>query len=405
MVLGLAGCGSSHGVASNDSHVSDPVSTLVNSATVAPGGGEQSGSVVARVGNAVITKSALDGRMAIVAQGESPPENIIPVPPDFTACISRLAEYDRKSGNSAAATATAQLKKTCAALYEKLLKNSLEPLISGYWVIGGAAEDGLVVSDQSTKQLFSRAAQKQFRSAAKFRSFLAATGQNVPNLLFDEKVEILAGAIREKVYQALPPVTAASVARYYDENKPQFAVNEQRDLGILHTKNAATANQIKRELQAGVSFASIAKRLGKEQPVYTREGLLPGLEPHAFAEKSLNDAIFSAKGHVVSGPIRVDLLPGFHYRTLADIRNINGYYIFEVEKIDPAHQETLAQVKATITQELPRILQRQAIAAYIKGWRARWRAKTDCSAGYVVRKCRQFKPSPTELPEDAYTVN
>lgn len=55
----------------------------------------------------------------------------------------------------------------------------------------------------------------------------------------------------------------------------------------------------------------------------------------------------------------------------------------------------------------PEATQQEIMARFIKGWRAKWRAKTNCKPGYVVQKCRQFKPSasvPAEQ-EDPYALN
>lgn len=51
--------------------------------------------------------------------------------------------------------------------------------------------------------------------------------------------------------------------------------------------------------------------------------------------------------------------------------------------------------------------QQQAFARFVTAWRAKWRARTDCRTGYVVQKCRQFKPSKRVpfLPEEAGALN
>jgi hypothetical protein len=78
--------------------------------------------------------------------------------------------------------------------------------------------------------------------------------------------------------------------------------------------------------------------------------------------------------------------------------------VFEVFKIEPARQTPVAQVKASLAQRLPDTLYRQAIAVFVHAWRARLTAKTNCHVGFVVPKCRQFKPTPGERSEDAYTL-
>ena len=53
-------------------------------------------------------------------------------------------------------------------------------------------------------------------------------------------------------------------------------------------------------------------------------------------EQALDTAIFSAKANVLSGPVKTPF----------------GYYIYEVKSITPGNQQTLAQVEASIKQQL-----------------------------------------------------
>jgi hypothetical protein len=88
-----------------------------------------------------------------------------------------------------------------------------------------------------------------------------------------------------------------------------------------------------------------------------------------------------------------------------DIENVNGYYVFKVTNVKKSHKNTLAEVKAAIAPQLPNLLYQQAVGTFVKHYRAKWIARTNCRPGYVVRKCRQFKRSPGETPEDPYTIN
>jgi hypothetical protein len=45
----------------------------------------------------------------------------------------------------------------------------------------------------------------------------------------------------------------------------------------------------------------------------------------------------------------------------------------------------------------------QTLATFIKTWREKWHAKTNCTTGYIVQKCAQY--TNTHTPEDPYTLN
>ncbi len=343
--------------------------------------------------------------MAMEVMAESSAKRVLPVPPAFSGCIARLEVLPATPVVGGGRASRAQLKVDCEEAYKALLSRVLGRLISAEWVIGGAGELDIVAGDAEVRKSLQASLDEQFSSQAAFERFLRESGENVPDLLFAEREFILGNGIRAAVNARIGPVTPARVVGYYRENLSQFAVAEQRDLGFIRTKSAGLAGRVERELRSGVSFASVARRFAGEQPVYADDGLLAGLEPHVFAEQALNDAIFGARAHVVSGPVRLDLRPGFDFRSERDIENIDGYYVFEVQSIKPAYVRPFAQVRAMIAKQLPVILEKRAIAKFIASWRRRWAAKTDCSPGFVIRKCRQYKPTPGEIPEDAYTLN
>ncbi len=405
VAFAVAGCGGGSDPATAGSGSDPAAGHGVLAGDVAPllGGVAGSGGVVARVGGNVITAAALRRGMEVELHGETGGDAILPVPPSFSGCVAGLAALAAKAAKH---VSQGVLRHQCSVLYEGLLGKVLGPMISAEWVVGGAEELGLQMSDAEVKHGFA-AEVGSGASEAEFRKLLARSGENVPELLFNFKEQMLEEKIRGKLDASVGAITPARVAGYYNANRASFAVIEQRDLELIKTKSLAEARRAKRELGSGVSFASVYRRLAGEQPAYdtSTHGLITGLKPHVFKEPVLNDAIFAAKAGVVNGPVRLHLAPNFDSRSAQDIQNINGYYVFVVQRIRPAYQKSLAQVKAALTKELPGILGKQALVTYIASWRAKWRAKTDCSPGYVVRKCRQYKPVPGEEPEDGYTLN
>ena len=75
-----------------------------------------------------------------------------------------------------------------------------------------------------------------------------------------------------------------------------------------------------------------------------------------------------------------------------------GSYDFEVTKVTPASQQTLAQAKATIKQTLASQNQQKALDKFVKSFPKRWKAKTDCAAGFRTQDCKnapKATPTPT----------
>jgi foldase protein PrsA len=96
-------------------------------------------------------------------------------------------------------------------------------------------------------------------------------------------------------------------------------------------------------------------------------------------EKSLDSAVFAAKTNVVQGPIKT----------------VFGYYIFEVTSITPGNQLTLAQAESSIRQQLIATHQQAALTSFIKEFKAKWLAKTECRPGYEGPNCKGYKAPKT----------
>jgi len=412
VVLGMAGCGSSH---------KDPsaghFAPLPSSVHPVAGGEAQSGPIIAEVAGAPIYKSQFDSRMAMEVRGEAEGTQFLPVPPEFSVCISRLTAVAPKPTNGPLQSTT-QLRASCREVYRKLLRKVLGPLISGQWVIREAAADGVAPTEAQVKQRFEYYRSREFRTEARLRAYLASTGETIPDMLFNVEEGIALQALFDRIHTSIArTATDAMVTRYYDENRRVYTLNERRNIGLIRTTSATEAMRVKHELESGVSFESIARRLAPQQPVYTfGKALIIGLKPRVYSEPELNDPIFAAKQGVVVGPLKVDVTRLFRHTTdpavLRKVRLIDGYYVVRVNKIVRPSQVPLAQVKTAISRQLPIILYKQAVAAFVQAWRARWTARTSCHGEFITRRCQQFSPSqfpgrlePGEAPLDLYTFN
>lgn len=359
---------------------------------------------MARVGGTPIMRSALEARMAVLAATKPTAEDVVPVPPSFTGCIAHVEGSTGSPG--AARPSAAAARARCRELYGSLVSKALQGLISAVWVKGWAGELGVHVSVQQVRHELERTLALQFPTEAKLREFLTESRETIPDLLFHQQERTLEEGIRAKINREIGPATSAMISRYYAENLTQYHVGEQRDLEIVRTKKGkAVAAGLRRELERGVGYSKIAKRLEGEQLPYIHDGVLENLEQNALAETPLNKAIFSARTGVLTGPVHLQAYPRFTGANARDIRNVEGYYLFTVTKIVPAHVTPLAQVKSTLLEDVPIFLEKRKVRALVARLRPKWRAMTDCAPGYVVLKCRGYRPVPGEPPEDPYTLD
>jgi foldase protein PrsA len=334
------------------------------------------GNAVVQVNGTPITKSTFEHWMSVAAASSAttPGEKaVVPDPPDYTACIAHLKATTPKTKGSKPPSPTL-LKKECEQQYKSLQQEVLSFLISSSWVLGEAEALGVKVSDAEVKKQFEKIKNEEFPKPEEFKKFLASSGQTVSDLLLRVKLNMLSTKIQQKVSKKKATISNAEIEKYYHEHKEQFGTPEKRDLRVVLTKNEAEAKQAKKEIESGKSFAEVAKSKSIDPTSKNNGGELPNVTKGQEV-KALNEAAFSAKKGVLSGPIKTPF----------------GYYVFEVKSITPGTEEALSKVKSTIKEELQSRGQQKQLSKFVKEFRKTWTAKTECREGYVVEDCKEYK--------------
>jgi hypothetical protein len=314
--------------------------------------------VVARVGPYVVDAQTFKRAFVRAVDAEPASTRVMAIPPDFASCIDRLEGIARKLGLTA--PSRAQLKAKCGERYEQTRDAVLTASIQGLWVVGEAKALGLGVSSVI------------FRDPAG------------PGLQTESTR--LAKLIVRRVTQAVEGLSEAQLRTYYEENHELFAVPHRRDLRIVRVASAPAARSIKREIEAGRTFVSAAKGLPR-QPLFGAHAFVAGYEEGEFNEPALSKAIFRATPHKVEGPQFVN--PTY------------GYFIFEVTSDYPQHQRPFARVKSKVLRDLPGKLRQRRLAAFVRAWAERWRAKTKCTAGYIVASCDRGQAATAQVALEA----
>ena len=252
-------------------------------------------------------------------------------------------------------------------------------MISADWVIGQAEEQGVKLNDKEVQKKFNELKKQQFPKEAEFQKFLASTGQTISDLLLRVKLSMLTTKIQEKVTkEAKQNVNEAAIAKYYNEHKSTYGKPESRDLRIILTKTEAEAQQAKKEVESGKSFASVAKSKSIDPTSKSTGGEVKGVVK-GQEQKALSEAVFAAKAGVLGGPVKTPF----------------GYYIYEVKAVHAPTQQNLAQVKETIKSQLASTQQQTALTKFVKEFETKWKGRTECRVGYVMQRCKQYKAPKT----------
>jgi len=235
----------------------------------------------------------------------------------------------------------AGLKEECRQQYQALRQRVLALLISSHWAIDEAADRGLKVSEQA----------------------LAARAQ------------LATAALRRALEASQPKISSAAITAYYQRNIHRYERPEKRSFDLFeHLRSKAAA---RRALQA-------AERGRRDVTLMIHESLDRPVVPDPVPwKRSIQAAIFAGKPKVLVGPVRL-----FH-----------EWAFFEVTSVRPRVVKALADVQDVIRRQLESDQRRQTLTRFIAAWRKKWIAQTDCSPGYVVQKCRQYRgPKAAEDP-------
>jgi foldase protein PrsA len=337
------------------------------------------GNAVAEVDGTPIEKADYEHWLNVAAKSSGQPGAAVPKPPDYTECIAQAKKAAPKPAKGQPKQTDADFKKQCQQQYDQLRNQVLGLLISFEWIEREAEEQGVKVTDAEVNKSFEEQKKQSFPKDADYQKFLKDSGQTNEDVLMRVRLDALSNKIRDKVTKGKDKVTDQQIKEYYDKNKQQFAQPERRDLSIVLTKTEGKADEAKAALKDGQSFKQVAKQYSIDDASKSQGGKLPAVAK-GQQEKAFDTAIFGADKGKIVGPVKTQF----------------GYYVFKVDKVNAASQQTLEQAKATIKQVLASQNQQKALDTFVKDFRKKWKQETDCREGYVTQDCKNApKATPT----------
>jgi foldase protein PrsA len=333
---------------------------------------------VAKVGDATITQDEFDKWLNTAAKGNAQGgAAVVPDPPDFKKCIAAKSKTPVPKGQQKPTDGA--LKKQCKSEYDALKREVMQFLIQAEWVQQEAAEQDIKVSDQEIKKSFEDQKKQAFPNDKQYKEFLASSGMTEEDILFRVKLDQLQQKLTQKVTEDAKKVTDEDISEYYEKNKKRFAQPERRDLRVVLTKTEAKAEQAKKALGSGQPFKKVVKQYSIDEASKSQAGLLPAVS-EGQQEKAFDTAIFDAVKGKIEGPVKTQF----------------GWYVFKVEKVTKASQQTLEQSKETIRNLLRSQRQQKALDAFIKSFREDYKDQTDCADDYRVAECKNAPEEKTD---------
>src|SRR4051794_36513000 len=338
------------------------------------GGTDVPSDSVAKVGDVKITKTQYQHWfLASVKQqaqstGQKPAQVVAPDPPDFTKCIAAKQKQPLPQG--VPKPDAKALKAQCKQEYDGINQQTLQFLITSQWLSQEAAKRKITATDKEVQTTFQQQKKQSFPKEADYQKFLQTSGQSETDLLYRVKLSVLTNKLQQSIVKDKATVTDQQISDYYNKNKQRFAQPETRDLEVVLAAKKAKADAALKAVKSGDKWADVAKKYSSDDASKSQGGKLPGVTK-GQQEKTFDAAIFNAKKGVITGPVKTQF----------------GYYVFRVDKITPAKQQSLDQVKTTIKNLLQSQGQQKALNDFVKDFQKRYKDMTKCAKDYVVDQC------------------
>lgn len=333
---------------------------------------------VAKVGDETITQDEFDKwvETAVKSQAQGGAA-VVPDPPDYTKCVAAKQKTPTPAGQKKQTEAA--LEKQCKTEYTTLKREVMQFLIQSEWVTQEADKRDITVSDKAVQKSFDDQKKQAFPTDKAYKTFLKTSGMTEADILFRVKLSQLQEKLTKNVTEDAKKVSTADVSEYYDKNQKRFAQPERRDLLIVLTKTEAKAQQAKDAIESGQPWKTVAKQYSIDEASKAQGGKLAAVAK-GQQDKAFEDAVFAASKGEVGGPVKTQF----------------GWYVFQVQKITPASQQSLDQSRDTIKNLLRSQRQQKALDAFIKDFREEYKDKTNCSDDYRVAECKNAPKDETD---------
>ena len=318
---------------------------------------------------------------------------VIPEPPNYTACIAHLEEDRAEAAPKArSAPTTAELKTQCEQQYKSLQSEVLGFLISSQWVLREAESLGVKLTDAEVKKQFDKIKTEQFPKAAEFEKFLASSG---PDGLGPAAAREAEHALAENPEEDRQGEAATSA-------KPRSKSTTTKTSPDSARRKSATCGSSSPKTEARRRSRQEGNRIGQELRE-RRQGKTRSTRPArptAACSRKWSKARRRRRSTKPSSPPKPHELGG-------PVKTPFGYYVYEVVSIDARHpaaagagrrRRSKQQLIATSAAE-------SAEHEFVKNFKTKWQAETECRSGYVVPDCKDYKAPKTHVEPAAPPPN
>ncbi|HEX5622738.1 MAG TPA: peptidyl-prolyl cis-trans isomerase [Solirubrobacteraceae bacterium] len=239
---------------------------------------------------------------------------------------------------------------------------AFELLIDQAWTAAEAAERGLTATDEAVEREYERLWRAAFPNRRELRRFLRRHHYRVADLKAQVQSSLLSELILTDVMDdAAATVTDEEVEAYLAEHG-NVRLPEQREIRQVITRRRSAAVAAKRELRAGATWTSVARRYSLSYGDAARSRVRRG-----DLVAALDRRVFRARPGQTIGPVRTPF----------------GYHVVRVSHVYPERELSAARSRRIVRAQLAEKAVAAALDRFYDDFDARWRSRTVCAPAYV----------------------
>jgi foldase protein PrsA len=295
-------------------------------------------------------------------------------------------DFDRALTQTAARQGIKQVPAPDDPQYQLLSDAAVSDLILTRWVLGEAEERGIEVSEREIDDELQNVIKQQFGSQKAFDKFLDQSGFTLDEARQRIRLQLISQRIQSDVLPQEPEITSDEIQTYYDANKSQFETPETRDVRVVLTKTEAEAAKAKAELEKDSSpkgWQAVTKKYSIDEATKTTGGLRQQVV-QGQSEPALDKEIYESSEGELVGPFKANA----------------GYYVIQVESINPAKTTSVEDATDDIKQALVSARQNQVAENFQDDFSAKWRSRTYCAEGYRIDRCANADAPASQCTKD-----
>ena len=229
-----------------------------------------------------------------------------------------------------------------------------------------AEELGIEVSDEQVESRLEQIVKQYFAGdRKKYDQQLAEQGISAAQV----ESEVRAQLVSEKLFAEVAgdvKVTDGQVEQYYEQNKAQYSQPESRDVRHILVKTRAEADDLYAQLQGGADFDALAKQHSEDPGSKANGGKLTISKGQTVAP--FDQTAFLLETSVLSKPVKTEF----------------GYHLIQpLGEIKPAKVTPLAEVKASIEQQVGQEKKNEAMTKWVADVKEGYEDKVSYAPGFT----------------------